>query len=71
MERIDMCTTCNYNFYKKVLINNIPHLQNKLGNGNLLLRCDTNGKNYKLAVDNENNSEFKCYRCPTCGKILK
>lgn len=38
--------------------------------GSLIIRCDLNGKNYKLAVNNEPKSEFVSYNCPTCGKKL-
>ena len=61
-----MCTTCNYKNFEEVN----GKLEQQLCMGNLLIRCDTNGKNYKLAVKDEQKSEFVLYRCPTCGKKL-
>lgn len=61
-----MCSTCNYKFYDK----NNGKLEKNLGMGSLIIRCDLNGKNYKLAVNNEPKSEFVLYNCPTCGKKL-
>ena len=67
-----MCVTCDYTTYEKI---KVPvkdkfqeHLEQSLGYGSLVIRCDTNGKNYRLAVKNEQNSEFKLYACPTCTK---
>jgi hypothetical protein len=45
-------------------------LEKNIGMGSLVIRCDLNGKNFKLAVDNEPKSEFALYRCPTCGNKL-
>lgn len=42
-------------------------LEQGLGMGSLVIRCDMNGQNYKLAVNGEPKSEFVIYRCPTCG----
>ncbi len=61
-----MCSTCNYKLYDK----NNGKLEKNLGMGSLIIRCDLNGKNYKLAVNNEPKSEFVLYNCPTCGKKL-
>ena len=61
-----MCSTCNYNLYE----NKEGRLQQSLGMGSLVIQCDQNGKNYKLAVNNEPKSEFAIYRCPTCGRKL-
>lgn len=61
-----MCSTCNYKMYEK----NNGKLETKLGMGSLIICCDLNGKNYKLAVKNEPKSEFVLYNCPTCGKKL-
>lgn len=61
-----MCSTCNYKFYDK----NNGKFEKNLGMGSLIIRCDLNGKNYKLAVNNEPKSEFVLYNCPTCGKKL-
>ena len=61
-----MCTTCNYKNY----INNNKKLEQQLGTGSLLIRCDEDGKNFKLAVKDEDRSEFVLYRCPTCGRKL-
>lgn len=61
-----MCSTCNYKGFEEVN----GKLEQLLGNGSLLIRCDIDGKNYKLAVKNEQKSEFILYRCPTCGRKL-
>ena len=61
-----MCSTCNYKDFEEVN----GKLEQLLGNGSLLIRCDIDGKNYKLAVKNEQKSEFILYRCPTCGRKL-
>lgn len=58
-----MCSTCNYKNFERVE----NRLEQSLGVGSLLIRCDLNGDNYKLAVKNESKSEFVLYRCPTCG----
>lgn len=63
-----MCSTCNYKDFEVV----DGKLEQSLGNGSLLIRCDLDGRNYKLAVKNEQKSEFALYRCPTCGcKLYK
>ena len=61
-----MCTTCNYKNFEEVN----GKLEQALGMGNLLIRCDVNGKNYKLTVKDEPRSEYVIYKCPTCGKKL-
>lgn len=61
-----MCSTCNYKTFDKVNVK----LQQSLGMGSLLICCDNNGRNYKLAVKGEEKSEFCLYNCPTCGKKL-
>lgn len=61
-----MCSTCNYKSFEAV----DWKLEHPLGNGSLLIRCDIDGKNYKLAIKNEQKSEFTIYRCPTCGRKL-
>ena len=58
-----MCSTCNYKNFEEVN----GKLEQSLGMGSLLIRCDLDGKNYKLAVRDEQKSEFTLYRCPTCG----
>ena len=58
-----MCSTCNYKDFEEVN----GKLEQLLGNGSLLIRCDIDGKNYKLAVKNEQKRECTLYRCPTCG----
>lgn len=45
-------------------------LQQNLGMGSLVIRCNLDGKDYKLAVNNEPKSEFALYCCPTCGRKL-
>ena len=47
-----MCSTCNYKDFEVVN----GKLEQSLGNGNLLIRCDIDGKNYKLAVKNDQKS---------------
>lgn len=61
-----MCSTCNYEKFE----NNNAKLEQGLGMGSLLICCDTNGKNYKLAVKDEYKSEFVLNWCPTCGRKL-
>lgn len=61
-----MCSTCNYKIYE----NKDGKLQQSLGMGSLVIRCNLDGKDYKLAVNNEPKSEFALYRCPTCGRKL-
>lgn len=61
-----MCRTCNYKTFEKI----DGKMQQSLGMGSLLIRCDNKGKNYKLAVKGEDKSEFCLYSCPTCGKRL-
>ena len=62
-----MCSTCNYKNYEEVN----GKLEQKLGIAEkLIIRCDLNGKNYKMAVDGEPRNEFILYRCPTCGQKL-
>ena len=61
-----MCSTCNYKNFKEI----DGKLEQQLGMGSLIIRCDLDGKNYKLAVKDEPKSEFVLYRCPTCGGRL-
>lgn len=61
-----MCSTCNYKNFEEV----DGKLEQQLGMGSLIIRCDPDGKNYKLAVKDEPKSEFVLYRCPTCGGRL-
>lgn len=61
-----MCSTCNYKNFENV----DGKLEQSLGTGSLVIRCDMSGKNYKLAVKNEPKSEYALYRCPTCGSKL-
>ena len=67
-----MCSTCNYKNFERVMTEangrTIEKLEQGLGYGNLVIRCDTNGKNYFLAVKGEPKSEFRMYHCPTCGQ---
>lgn len=62
-----MCSTCNYKNFEQVN----GKLEQQLGMGNLVIRCDLFGENYKLAVKDEPKSEFTIYRCPTCGCKLQ
>ena len=61
-----MCSTCNYMAFEK----KDGKLEQNLGIGSLAICCDTNGKNYRLAVKGEQRSEFILYHCPTCGRKL-
>ena len=62
-----MCSTCNYQNYESVS----PFLlERSLGFGSLVIRYNTETHEYKLAVKDEQKSEFHVYRCPTCGKKL-
>ena len=45
----------------------VEKLERGMGYGSLVMRCDTNGRNYILAVKGEPKSDVKIYRCPTCG----
>lgn len=65
-----MCSTCNHKTYTKVTEQK-EWLEKGLGFGSLLIRCDPNGRNYRLAVKGEGNSEYKLYSCPSCGTRLK
>lgn len=58
-----MCSTCDYEGFE----NKNGKLEQALGMGSLIIRCDKNGKNYRLAVKDEPKSEFVLYWCPTCG----
>lgn len=66
-----MCSTCNHKNFEKVSIEMngraTGKLEQGLGYGNLVIRCNLDGTNYVLAVKNEPKSEFRIYRCPTCG----
>ena len=69
-----MCSTCNYRNFEIIEAEangrNHSYLEQELGYGGLVLRCTPNGKNYYLAIKDKFKSEFKCYRCPTCGRML-
>ena len=49
-----MCSTCNYKNFEKISIEAngrvTEKLEQSLGYGSLVIRCDTDGKNYFLAV---------------------
>lgn len=60
------CSTCNYKNFE----NKNGKLEQSLGMGSLVIRCDMNGKNYRLAVNDESKSEYVLYWCPTCGSKL-
>lgn len=53
-----MCSTCNYKNFE----NNNGVLERSLGLGSLIIRCDEKGKNYRLAVKDEDKSEFILYK---------
>lgn len=70
-----MCSTCNYKNFEVVehkIYDKVERkLEQKLGIAEkLIIRCDMDGTNYKMAVDGEPKSEFVIYRCPTCGHKL-
>ena len=66
-----MCSTCNHKTYTKNVTDlNNTYLEQNLGMGDLIIRCDVNRKNYKLAIKNDAKSGYTIYRCPTCGKKL-
>lgn len=69
-----MCSTCNHKHFEKVSIEvngrEVERLEQELGYGGLVIRCNTAGRNYYLAIKDKPKSEFKCYRCPTCGQLL-
>ena len=66
-----MCSTCKYKIYTRNETDpNNTYLEQSLGMGDLVIRCDVKGKNYKIAIKNEPKSAYTIYRCPTCGKFL-
>ena len=65
-----MCSTCDFTKYEIVGENENQHREAKLGLGSLIIRSDMKGENFSLAVAGENKSEYRIYRCPTCGKQL-
>ena len=66
-----MCSTCNYkNYAKNESDPSNIFLEQSLGMGDLIIRCDLKGKNYKIAIKDDAKSAFTIYRCPTCGKKL-
>ena len=65
-----MCSTCNPKNYYEVSLRCGPTLQQDLGERNLVIRCDPNGQKYRIASKVEDRSDFRIYRCPTCGKQL-
>lgn len=60
-----MCSICDYTKYTPVN----GRLEKPLGTGSLVIRCDEDGKNYKLGTNTEKD-EFVVNKCPTCGKRL-
>lgn len=69
-----MCSTCDFKKFESVSIEvngrPVERLENELGYGGIILRCTPEGRNYYLAIKDKPKSEFKCYRCPTCGQML-
>lgn len=69
-----MCSTCNYTGFEKISLESngrvIEKLERGLGYGSLVIRCDIDGTNYSIAVKNEQKSDFRLYRCMTCGRLL-
>lgn len=62
-----MCKTCNWKSYPN---QERRYYEDELGYGSLRIRYYFREKEYKLAVANEERSEFYIYKCPTCGKKL-
>jgi transposase-like protein len=65
-----MCSVCNPETFETVT-NETTHEIVKikhLGMGNLILKCDITGNNYKLAVLGDEKSGYTTYHCPTCGR---
>ena len=52
-----MCTTCDYKKYDMVTVNGSCKMQ-------------TNGRNWKIGVTDNQRDEFSTYSCPTCGRRL-
>ena len=66
-----MCSTCNYKEFDGYRIDRtLSRFENRLGNTDIVLRCDENGKNWKLGIEGKYMNEFTIYRCPTCGRKL-
>lgn len=69
-----MCSTCNYKNFEKITIETngrtTERLERSMGYGNLVMRCDLDGKNYTLGVKGEPKSEVRMYHCPTCGHLF-
>ena len=69
-----MCDTCNHTTYQPVTVRSGDReetkLQQSIGLGSLVLRCDPGGKNYWIMASDDPRSAFRVYRCPTCGKNL-
>lgn len=65
-----MCSVCDYRTFDHVMVNESEKLEQPLGMGSLVMRCDTDGKNYTLSVKDEPKSEYRLYWCPTCGHKL-
>lgn len=65
-----MCSTCNPKNFEKVVVNETEKLEQSLGFGSLVIRCDVKAKDYSMAVKTEPKSEYRIYRCPTCGRQL-
>ena len=69
-----MCSGCNprSGSFEKVKIEvsgrTVEKYERSMGYGNLVMRCDLDGKNYTLAVKGEPKSDVRMYHCPTCGK---
>lgn len=66
-----MCSTCNYKTYDEIVLREgSTTLQHDIGEGSLVIRCDPGGQKYRIAVKTEWKSEYRIYRCPTCGRML-
>lgn len=66
-----MCSTCNYKNFEMVMVNGTVKLQNNLGVGKMVIRCDTTGQNWELGVNDDDRDRFTLYACPTCQKRLR
>lgn len=65
-----MYSTCNYKNFETVMVNGNTKLQNNLGVGKMVIRCDITGRNWELGVKDDDRDKYILYWCPTCGRRL-
>lgn len=65
-----MCSTCNWNNYEKVIVNDTEKLERSFGLAGIVIRCDLKGEDWKMAIRDVNKEATRIYRCPTCGRQL-